>query len=97
MVLGASFCVSGALVGRTFAVAVDAVLVVLVLEHLADEDLQPVLHLLLALLLHLGAAVRVVRRHPDAREVFARALTTAEMTSTLFPLRVNRRRTDKRP
>ena len=73
--------------GRTLAVAVDAVLVVLVLEHLADEDLQPVLHLLLALLLHLGAAVAVVRRHPDAREVFARALTTTEMTSTLFPLR----------
>ena len=96
MVIGASLCVFGALVGRTFAVAVDAVLVVLVLEHLADEDLQPVLHLLLALLLHLGAAVRVVRRHPDA-EVFARALTTKEMTSTLFPLRMNRRRTDKRP
>ena len=90
MVIGASLCVFGALVGRTFAVAVDAVLVVLVLEHLADEDLQPVLHLLLALLLHLGAAVAVVRRHPDAegaREVFARALTTTEMTSTLFPLR----------
>ena len=75
--------------GRTLAVAVDAVLVVLVLEHLADEDLQPVLHLLLALLLHLGASVAVRRRHPDqydASEVFARTLTT-EVTSTLFLLR----------
>ena len=85
--------------GRTLAVAVDAVLVVLVLEHLADEDLQPVLHLLLALLLHLGAAVAVVRRHPDAeegaREVFARALTSAEMTSTLFPLRRREERQTK--
>ena len=65
------------LIGQTFAVAVDAVLVVLVLEHLADEDLQSVLHLLLALLLHLGASV-AVGRHPDCvdeREVFARALT----------------------
>ena len=49
----------------TLAVAVDAVLVVLVLEHLADEDLQAVLHLLLALLLHLGPAIGVRRRHRE--------------------------------
>ena len=65
---------------QTFAVAVDAVLVVLVLEHLADEDLQPVLHLLLALLLHLGAAVAVVRGHPDAEEGARERASISSMT-----------------
>ena len=58
---------------QTFAVAVDAVLVVLVLEHLADEDLQSVLHLLLALLLHFGASV-AIRRHPDSVDERERGL-----------------------